>query len=125
MPENNWFSVLILVGAPGRVPPSQAGPYDVHLEYADLVHAPAVLGPLLWQVESSIAQGVALVRDVAEEDADLAVLDLAEPPAPLALYSDGLLALPGEGGGVEDKDGVGLAQVGTDLALQVGIEPPT
>ena len=67
---------------------------------------------------------MALAGDVAQVDADLAVLDLSEASAPLALDADGLGALLGEGGGGEDEDAVGLAQLGPDLAGQLGDEGP-
>src|SRR3954469_7281055 len=57
-------------------------------------------------------------RDVAHEDPDLAVVDLAEPPEPLTLHADGGGSLLGESRGVEDDDPVGGAQVGPDLAGQ-------
>ena len=65
---------------------------------------------------------MSLVRDVAEVDADLTVLDLAQAAAPLALDADGLLALLDEGGGVEDEDAVGLSQALADLAGEFGDE---
>ena len=60
-----------------------------------------------------------LPRDVAHVDADLAVLDLAEPAAPLPRHADRLGPLLGEGRGVEDDHAVGLAQLVADLAARV------
>ena len=45
------------------------------LGHAGLVATFAVVGPLLGQVEAEIDQGVLVPRDVAEVDAELAVLD--------------------------------------------------
>src|SRR5262249_3438860 len=67
-----------------------------------------------------IDQGVLLAADVAEVEADLAVVDLAEPAAPLPLDADGFRPLLGEGGGVEDQDAVGLTPFGADLPHQFG-----
>src|SRR3954447_18351932 len=51
--------------------------------HAGLLAPLAVGGPLRGQIEADIDEGVLLARGVAEEDADLAVLDLAQPAAPL------------------------------------------
>src|SRR4051794_24682956 len=61
--------------------------------HAGLVHAHAIPGPLPGQVEAGIDQGVALVRDVSQVDAELTVLEFAQAAAPLAGDADGLLAL--------------------------------
>src|SRR5205823_5017275 len=47
-----------------------------------------------------------------------AVVHLAEPAAPLAVHAAGLLPLLGEGGTVQDEDGLGVAQFGADLAAE-------
>jgi len=62
---------------------------------------------------------VPLAADVAQVDAHLAVVEFAQPAAPLALHADRLAALLGEGGGVEDEDRVGLAQLCAHLACQL------
>ena len=49
-------------------------------------------------------------RDIGREDAELAVLLLARPAAPLAGHAETVLALLGEGGGVQDDDPLGFAQ---------------
>ena len=59
-------------------------------------------------------------RHVSHEDADLAVVDLAEPAAPLPRHADRLGPLLGERRGVEDEHGVGLAEVLADLTCQGG-----
>ena len=56
--------------------------------------------------------------DVGHVDADLAVLDLAEPAAPLPRHADRLGPLLGERRGVEDDHAVGLAEVLADLTGQ-------
>ena len=43
-----------------------------------------VVGPFLGQIELAVQRGVAGRRRVGQEDADLAVVDLAQPTAPLA-----------------------------------------
>ena len=62
--------------------------------------------------------------DVTQVNADLTVVDLAQPAAPLSLHADGLLALLGEGRGVENQHAVVLAQFGSDLAYQFGQQGP-
>jgi hypothetical protein len=56
--------------------------------------------------------------DVAEEDADLAIVDLAEAAAPWPLDADGRLPFRGESRGIEDEHRVGAAQRRGDLAVQ-------
>src|SRR5262249_51260965 len=90
--------------------------------HAGLLAASFVPGPLLRQEEAEIDQGVALMADVAEVDADLAIVDLAEPAAPLTLHADGLVALLDEGGGVEDQHAVGRAETLADLACKFADE---
>jgi hypothetical protein len=79
----------------------------------------AIVGPLLGQIEPEGDQDVLAVGDGAEGDPDLAVLDLTEATAPLALDPDGRLPLPGESRGIEDEHGIGAAQGGGDLAVQL------
>ena len=67
-----------------------------------------VFGPLRRQKQPVIEQGVAVPADIAEEDADLAVVDLAEPAAPLPLDATGVLALLGEAGAVTDENALGI-----------------
>ena len=83
-----------------------------------LLPALAILGPLGGQIEPEIDQGVLDIGDVAEVDADLAVLDFAEAAAPLSLDADGGVPLLGKCRGVEDEHGVGAADDGGDLAVQ-------
>ena len=84
----------------------------------------AVLGPLLGQVEPDIDQGVLVVRGVGHEDADLAVVDLAEPPEPLPLHARRGVALLGEARGVEDDHAVGGADRPAHLAGQLAQQRP-
>ena len=69
-----------------------------------------VLGPLLREVEPDVDQGMFDPRDISHVDTDLAVLDLAEPAAPLPGDADRLVPLLGEGRGIEDDHPVRLAE---------------
>src|ERR671925_1232696 len=51
-----------------------------------------------------------LISNVAHEDADLAVVDFAPMPAPLAFHPDRMRAALGEAARIEGDDGIGLAQ---------------
>ena len=79
-----------------------------------------VVGPVLGQVEPAVQRGVAGRRGVGQEDADLAVVDLAQPAAPLAGDAAGLGPLLGEGAGVDDHDAVGLGEFLADVEPQFG-----
>src|SRR6185437_9703961 len=72
--------------------------------------------PLFGEIETHIDKGMFFTRDIGHVDTNLTVLDLSESAAPLAGHADRPGPLLGEGGGVEDDDPVGLAEVGTDLA---------
>src|SRR5512135_1148328 len=74
-----------------------------------------VVGPVLGQVEPAIQGSVTGWRGVGQEDADLAVVDLAVPAAPLASDTAGLRPLLGEGAGVDDHDAVRLGELLTDV----------
>ena len=78
-----------------------------------------VLGPCPGQVEPDIDQGMLAGRGIGHIDADLAVVDLAEPTEPLPLYADRGVPLLGEAGGVEDDHPVGGAQLAADLLGQL------
>src|SRR6516162_11380898 len=67
--------------------------------HTGLVTAAFPLGPLLGQVQADIDQRMFPSGDVTQVNADLTVVDLAQPAAPLSLHADGLLALLGEGRG--------------------------
>ena len=84
-----------------------------------LLAAGRVAGPILGQVEPAVQRGVAGRRGVGEEDADLAVVHLAEPAAPLAGHAARLGPLLGEGAGVDDHDAVGLGQLLADVLPQL------
>ena len=85
-----------------------------------LLAAGLVVGPVLGQVEPPVQGGVTGRSGVGQEDADLAVVDLAQPAAPLAGDAAGLGPLLGEGAGVDDHDAVGLGQLLADVAPQLG-----
>lgn len=76
-------------------------------------------GPLLGEVEAAVHQGLAARRHVGQEDAGLAVLDLAQPAALLAGHAAGLLALLGESRGIEHEHAVGVAQLVADVTAQL------
>ena len=63
-------------------------------------------------------------RDIAEIDTDLAILDLAQPPAPLPLNPHRLGSLLGEGGRIENQNAVVFAQLRPDLPRQLLHERP-
>ena len=89
------------------------------LRHSGLGPATLPLGPLLRQEEPEIDQGMIAPPNVAEVNADLAVLDLAEPAAPLPLHADRLRALLGERRRIEHQHAVGLAQLRGDLPRQL------
>ena len=64
------------------------------------------------------------VRGVGHEDADLAVVDLPQPPEPLPLHADRGPALLGEARGVEDDHPVGGADLAAHLAGQLAQQGP-
>jgi len=69
-----------------------------------------VAGPLLRQKQAEVEQDMVVVRDVAHEDADLAVVHLAPVAAPLPLYSHRMRPALGEATGIEGDDPIGFAQ---------------
>src|ERR1700675_3965399 len=87
---------------------------------AGLLATATVTCPLAWHIQTEVDQGMFLGADVGQVDADLAVVDLAQPAAPLPLHADRSGALLGEGGGVEDQDALWAAQLLADLAGQLG-----
>jgi hypothetical protein len=64
--------------------------------------------PFLGQVQAKVEQGMLMVTDVAHEDADLAVVDLAPVPTPLALHPHGVRATLGKTARIEGNDAIGL-----------------
>jgi len=87
------------------------------------VRRPAALGvrgPLPRQVQLPVERGITVGGDVGQEDADLAVFDLAQPPAPLPGDAAGVGAGRGSTAGVEDQHGLGVGQLLGDGAAQVG-----
>jgi hypothetical protein len=81
-------------------------------------------GPLLGQVQADVHQGVLGPAGVAQVDADRAVVDLAQPAAPLPLHAHRRRPLLGEGRRVEHQHPVGFAELFTDLAGQFGEQGP-
>jgi hypothetical protein len=85
-----------------------------------LLPAFVVPGPLAGQVQPPVQGGVALGRGVGQEDAHLAVLDLAQPAAPLAGHAAGGVARLGEAAGVQHQHGVGVAPLLGHVPAQLG-----
>jgi hypothetical protein len=85
-----------------------------------LLPAALVVGPVLGQVQLAVHQRPAALGDVAEGEADLAVLDLAQPAAPLPFDAAGGLALLGEATAVQDRHGVKIGERLGDVAAQLG-----
>ena len=63
-----------------------------------------VLSPALWQIEAAVDQGVAFGTCVAQENADLTVLNPSGRPAVLSRNPDGMLALLQKSGLVQNQD---------------------
>ena len=127
------MAVLLLVVA-GDPPVGQARQAPVQQVQRDLpllleldprgdvafLAAGLVVGPILGQVEPAVQRGVTGLRGVGQEDTDLAVVDLAQPAAPLAADAAGFGPLLGEPAGVDDDDAVGLGQRLADVLPQFG-----
>src|SRR5215471_3768804 len=69
-----------------------------------------VSGPLLGEGQAEVKQGMVMVRDVAHEDPDLAVVDLPPVATPLALHPHRMRAALGEAAGIEGDDAIGFPQ---------------
>ena len=114
------------VGQAGQAPVEQVQGDPPGLLELDLLGDVALLasglvvGPILGQVEPAVQRGVAGLGGVGQEDADLAVVDLAQPAAPLAIDAAGLGPLLGEAAGVDDHDAVGVGQFLADVLPQFG-----
>src|SRR5215471_14404752 len=65
--------------------------------------------PLLGKGQAEVKQGMIMVRDVAHEDPDLAVVDLPPVATPLALHPHRMRAALGEAAGIEGDDTIGCA----------------
>ena len=92
--------------------------------HTSLVATTFPLGPLLGQIQADIDQGVFRAGDVSQVDADLAVVDLAQPAAPLSLHAHRFTAFFGESRGVEHEHAIGLAQFRSHLPCQFGQQGP-
>src|ERR1019366_7682974 len=79
-----------------------------------------VVDPVLGQVEPAVQGGVPLGGDVGQEDANLAVLLLAQPAAPLAGYPTTVGALFGERTGIDHNHAVRFRQLLADVPPQFG-----
>ena len=67
--------------------------------------------PVLGQGQAEVEQGMVVARDVAHEDADLAVVDLAPVAAPLALDAHRMRPALGEATRIEGDDTIGFTQL--------------
>src|SRR4051794_38926845 len=76
--------------------------------------------PVLGQVQSAVQRRVAAGGGVGEEDADLAVVLLAQPAAPLPGHPARLAPRLGEAAGVEDQDRVRVGQDLADVVAELG-----
>src|SRR5947209_7134980 len=76
--------------------------------------------PVLGQVEPAVQRRVPAGGGVGEEDAELAVILLAQPTAPLPGHPTRLPPRLGEATGVEDQDRLRVGQDLTDMAAQFG-----
>src|SRR4029450_281945 len=66
--------------------------------------------PFLRQIQPEVEQGMLIIRNIAHEDANLAVVDFAPMPTPLAFDPDRMGAALGETARIEGDDAIGLAQ---------------
>src|SRR6266702_1258319 len=66
--------------------------------------------PVLGQGQPEVEQGMIVLRDVAHEDADLAIVDLPPVAAPLPFDAHRVRAAFGKTAGIERDDALGLAQ---------------
>ena len=63
-------------------------------------------------------QSLATWGGIGQEDANLAVVNLAEVAIPLPLHATGSTAFLGDGRGVQDQDSPGIAQFVADVLAQ-------
>ena len=88
------------------------------LGHSGLLATRPVLGPFLRKIKTYIDDRMFFPRDVSHVDAHLAVLDLAEPAAPLLGDAHRLGPFLGKRRGVEHDHAVGFAQLLADLGCQ-------
>ncbi len=86
--------------------------------YPALLPPLLVLGPRLWQKQPLVHQSVPDARGVCQVDAHLAVVDLAEPAAPLSLDAHRRITFLRVGRWVKHQHPVRFAQGKTDLPSQ-------
>jgi len=83
------------------------------------LQAIAAAGPLVGKIQIGIDEDRTAAAMVRDDDADLAVVGLAQAVAPLAGDADGVLALLGEAGPIEDQDAVGIAEIPWNLTMEL------
>ena len=81
-----------------------------------------VVSPVLGQVQAAIQRGMAAGGGIQQEDADLAVVLLAQAAAPLTLDAAGVAALLGKGAGIDNQDGGRVSQFLLGVASQLSQE---
>lgn len=79
------------------------GPKRQGFRYARCPAAFRALKPVLGHEQLSIDQGAGSISHQGREDADLAVLGLAQTAVPLVCHADGLLAFLGKGGFIKNQ----------------------
>src|SRR5512144_275595 len=129
LPELRRAAELIIADHPdvgqGGVAPEQVGGDPPRLLGRDLLRdmgrlaAFGVGRPVLGQVQPPIDQGTAAGGGIGQEDSDLAVLDLAQPAAPLAGHATGGGPLLDEAAAVQDRDRLGVGQLVADVRAQL------
>ena len=68
-----------------------------------------VVRPLLRERQPEVEQRMVVFRDIAHEDADLAVIDFAPVPTPLPFDPDRVRAALGETARIEGDDAIGMS----------------
>ena len=85
----------------------------------DLGPPQPVLGPVFRKIKGPVEQHAAVPARIAQEHADLAVLDPAGGPCTLSRDAGRLLAFLQKTGLVEHQDGIGIAELFDNIGLQV------
>jgi hypothetical protein len=102
------------------------GAVDLLVRRMRFRHARVILRPALRQIKLAVDEGMAALRDIAGEDADLAIRDLARRARILTRDAAGRLALFQETRLVDDEDRVGVGErfqriVADDVAQSVHV----
>jgi hypothetical protein len=84
----------------------------------------AVFGPFLGQIQTYVHQAPLLGRNVAQVDADLTVLHLAQTAAPLPRHTHRVFALLGKRRRIQDQYAVGAAEFPAHFLRQLPEQGP-